>query len=51
MTTQRMKIELEEQLEILKKAQKEAYKDGQYDNVAEISSKITGIIAILYQET
>lgn len=51
MTTEEMKNELKEQLEMLKKAQKSAYNDEEYDVVAEISSKITGIIAILYQET
>lgn len=51
MTTEEMKNELKEQLEMLKKAQKGAYNDGEYDVVAEIASTIKGIIAILYQET
>ena len=51
MNTEEMKNELKEQLEMLKKAQKGASNDGEYDKVAEIASEITEIIAILYQET
>lgn len=47
MTTYEIKIELENQISVLKKAQKCAYNSGDFGNGAKISEQIIRILIIL----